>query len=391
MRIGIDTSQTAEAARVGCGQFAAALVEGLASVGRQHSYVLYATFGPSWSPQARRTHEVRRPNFERRLETVSQRESILLWQDPAPDFEDRIGRPDVVHSNSYFCPPILRRARLVYTVHDLISIDDPDYLGEQNRIHCSSGLFDASVRADLVMTVSDYTRRRFLEWFPHYPADRVRTVHEASRFSPEHPRTAPALDPPLVPGEFFLSVGTLEPRKNLRRLLRSYARLKAADGERRPLVIAGAEDRTEPDLPALAEDLGLGAAVTWLGYVDDATLCWLYANCFAFVYVSLAEGFGLPPLEAMSLGAPVLASSTTSIPEVCGPAALLVDPADETALCEGLRALARDAALRERLRDQARERAAEFSWSSTARKALRVYEEALAGHSFMSAVAEARE
>lgn len=377
MRIGIDTSQTVEG-RAGCGQFAASLVDALATAGPEHSYVLYATFGPSWTPEAARTFAVDRPNFERRLHDVGQRDSVLLWRDPGPDFADRIGRPDVVHSNFYFCPPALPHARLVYTVHDLVSIEHPEYLVEENRVNCATGLFDASVRADLVIAVSDFTRGRFLEWFPHYPEERVRTVLEGSRFGPRHPRTPPALDPPLVPGEFFLAVGTIEPRKNLRRVLKAYARLRRERNDARPLVIAGPSGWMEEDLPAFAAAMGLQDAVRFVGYVDDPTLCWLYASCLAFIYVSLAEGFGLPPVEAMSLGAPVLASSTTSLPEVCGPAALLVDPADEPGLFDALSRLAADGALRQRLRERALERAVRFSWQATAREALRLYEEVLA-------------
>jgi glycosyltransferase involved in cell wall biosynthesis len=377
MRIGIDTSQAVER-RAGCGQFAASLVDALAAAGTEHSYLLYATFGPSWTPEAARTFAVDRPNFERRLADIGQRDSVMLWRDPAPDFRDRIGRPDVVHSNFYFCPPVLRPARLVYTVHDLVSLDHPEYLVEENRVNCATGLFDASIRADLVIAVSDFTRGRFLEWFPHYPPGRVRTVREGSRFGPGHPRRPPAAGPPLVSGEFFLTVGTLEPRKNLRRVLKAYARLRRERNEVRPLVVAGPDGWMEDDLPAAAAEMGLQDAVHFAGYVDDPTLCWLYANCLVFVYVSLAEGFGLPPLEAMSLGAPVLASSTSSLPEVCGDAALFVDPADERGLFDALSRLAGERALREGLRERALAQASRYSWDATARETLRLYEEVVA-------------
>jgi glycosyltransferase involved in cell wall biosynthesis len=320
---------------------------------------------------------VDQPNFERRLDAIDAQDSVLLWREPGPDFQERIGRPDVVHSNSYFCPPALGRARLVYTVHDVVCLEHPEYLVEENRAHCALGLFEASVRADLVLAVSDYTRRRFLEWFPHYPEDRVRTVREGSRFAPAHPRTPPALDPPLIPDEFFLAVGTVEPRKNLRRVLAAYARLRREGGLFRPLVVAGPSGWLEEGLPAYVAELGLTGAVRFLGYVDDATLCWLYANCLTFVYASLAEGFGLPPLEAMSVGAAVVASATTSVPEVCGPAALLVDPTDESALYAALSRLSRDATLRREFRERALGRAALFSWSAAARETLGLYQEAL--------------
>jgi glycosyltransferase involved in cell wall biosynthesis len=374
MRIGFDTSQTGPGA-TGCGRFADSLLDALGGVDEANEYLLYATFGESWSREARRTRSPAAPRQARLLDGLGREEAAELWSRPPADFEERIGAPDVVHANSYYCPPGLRRARLVFTVHDLVSIDEPDLLLEDNRVHCFRGLFDASVRADAVVAVSRHTRARFLERFPHYPADRVEVVHEASRFPPSRrPAAAPGPEA-LAPGGFWLTVGTLEPRKNLRRLLRAFARLRAR-GEVRPLVVAGPEGWKEEGLADAVEALGLAGAVRFEGYVEDDRLAWLYANCFAMAYVSLAEGFGLPVVEAMSLGAPVVTSSTTSLAEVAGRAAVLVDPRDEEALVEALSRLAGDGALRRRLSEAGRARAAEFSWERAARQVLAVYREA---------------
>jgi glycosyltransferase involved in cell wall biosynthesis len=172
-------------------------------------------------------------------------------------------------------------------------------------------------------------------------------------------------------------VGTVEPRKNLRQTLRAYARLDPEHRRACPLALVGGEGWLERGLLALARDLGIADSVRWLGYVEDRALRWLYRNCFAFLYPSLEEGFGLPVIEALSLGAAVVTSDRSSLPEVAGDAALLVAPQDEEALSAALRRLAADDGLRRGLQARAPAQAAGFSWTRTAREMLDVYEEAV--------------
>lgn len=377
MRVGFDVSQTGQG-KAGCGFFADSLVQSLAAIDTGNEYVLYPAFGTGWwdPDHARTTRRIARPAFRRGPEGMSHEQSLEFWRRPPADFEARLGAPDVVHANNYFAPRGLAHARLVYTLYDLVPLDHPEYLTEANRLVCFEGLFEASLRADLLLAISAHTRDRFLAHFPHYPADRVRVVPPASRFEAA-PGAAPA---GLEPGGFWLSVGTLEPRKNLRRLLRAFARV-ATD---RPLVMAGGRGWLEEGLESFVGELGLADRVRVLGYVDDATLAWLYANCFAFAYPSLVEGFGMPALEAMSLGAAVVTSNRSSLPEVTGDAALAVDPEDEEALAAALARLESEPALRDDLRARARERARRFSWDEAARRTLELYAEALARPRFAS-------
>jgi glycosyltransferase involved in cell wall biosynthesis len=162
-------------------------------------------------------------------------------------------------------------------------------------------------------------------------------------------------------------VGSLEPRKNHRRLLEAYAR----SGSRLPLVLAGGKGWLMDDFTGT----GHPAGVTLTGYVSDSELEWLYRNCFGFVYPSLFEGFGMPVLEALALGAPVICSNTTSLPEVAGEAALLVDPLDAGAIAAAMVRLASGEIGREVLRTAGLRQARRFSWEASARKLLGVYEE----------------
>lgn len=376
MRIGFDVSQTGDA-KAGCGYFADSLIRHLAELDRENAYLLYPAVGNGfWDPDYRRTtRQIARPNFSRRLESLTHAECAELWLRPPPDFEARLGDPDVVHANNYFCPRGLRGARVVYTVYDLVAADHPEYITEENRLTCFNGLFDASIYADLLVAISEHSRRRFLETFPHYPADRVRVVYPGSRFRAGGTDGTLASVDGLVTDRFWLSVGTLEPRKNLRRLLLAFARLSAETGEPRALVLAGGRGWKEEGLEEFVSGLGVRDSVRILGYVDDLALRWLYGNCFAFVYPSLAEGFGLPVVEALSLGAAVITSDTTSLPEVAGLAALAVSPHDEGAIAAAMQRLADDPALRDALRHRATEQAARFSWEKAAGEVLKVYRE----------------
>jgi glycosyltransferase involved in cell wall biosynthesis len=178
---------------------------------------------------------------------------------------------------------------------------------------------------------------------------------------------------------FLLFVGTIEPRKNLLTLLRSFETVLRNTTLRPQLVIAGEEGWLTDELFDYVKLRDFGDRVRWTGYVSDDDLCALYSTCRAFIYPSIYEGFGLPPLEAMACGAPVISSSIPSITEVLGDAALLVAPTDAEALTKSIIALWENKEERQRLSEAGPARAAEFSWEGTARQTREVYEAALGG------------
>ena len=373
MKIGFDVSQTG-AGKAGCGYYADGLIRALEGLESGHSVLLYPAFGDLfWDPLcATAAYSTSNPLFERMQAPATFEESQRFWRqgtpEGPPDFEARIGSPDLVHSNNFFCPRGLRRARLVYTLHDLSFLVDPSWTTEANRAGCFDGVFGAATRADWIVANSGYSRRHFLEVFPHYPAERTAVIYAGSRYRLEAPAPPrPERLGPLAPEGFWLSVGSLEPRKNQRRLVEAYAR----SGSRLPLVVAGGKGW-------LMDDFAKGpnlAGVVPAGYVADQELEWLYRNCFALVYPSLFEGFGMPVLEAMALGAPVICSDTTSLPEVTGEAGILVDPLDTEAIAAAMARLASGEIGREALRAAGLRQAQQFSWRASARKLLAVYEE----------------
>jgi glycosyltransferase involved in cell wall biosynthesis len=380
MRIGFDISQTG-AQKAGCGYFADSLIRQLAEMDSTNQYVLYPLFGDAWCdpPLDQTTTHIDRPGWGRGPVQKSAEAAREFWANPPEDFERQLGPVDLIHSNNFYCPTELKRTKLVYTLYDLAFLDYPDLYTEQNRIHVFNGVFNAAVSADFIIAISRSTRDHFLRVFPHYPADRIGVVHPASRFlSDGAPVERPIALDRLKPGAFWLSVGTIEPRKNHRRLLEAYALLKRRIGHAPPLVFAGAQGWLMEGFDKVAENLGIGHDIILLGYVEDRSLRWLYQNCLGFCYPSLFEGFGLPVLEAMTLGAPVIASNVSSLPEIVGDAAPLVDPDSAESIAAAMGDLQEDPQKRETIRRYQQQRASLFSWRSAARGVLDIYQQVVA-------------
>jgi alpha-1,3-rhamnosyl/mannosyltransferase len=177
-----------------------------------------------------------------------------------------------------------------------------------------------------------------------------------------------------LPAEYVLYLGSNKPHKNLTMLVRGLAQAQVAKSKS-ALVIAGPWDARYPEARAIAEESS--ARIYFVGAVEDADLPALYAGATLFVFPSLYEGFGLPPLEAMACGTPVVCSNTSSLPEVVGEAALTVNPRDATEIANAITHVLDDAGLRDRLRERGLARAAQFSWEHTARETLQVYRDVI--------------
>lgn len=295
---------------------------------------------------------------------------------------------EVLHSPANTGPlRVPGRIAHVVTVHDVLFLRQPagaerspsvyQRLGRRYRRAVSP---PAARRAAAVIAVSEHTRAQ-LERVAGIAADRAHVVREAAG---DEFRALPADDalaalPPGVDGArpYVLALGAIDPRKNTLRVLDAFARFRAAGFADHQLVVAGIDHGFERRLRVRAGELGIRDRVVLLAYVTTAQLVALYNRAELFLYPSLAEGFGLPVLEAMACGTPVIASCTTAIPEVAGAAAILVEPTDTNALTGAMRVVAGDAATRGRLRELGPRRAAEFSWGRAAAETLAVYERAL--------------
>jgi alpha-1,3-rhamnosyl/mannosyltransferase len=288
-----------------------------------------------------------------------------------------LGSTHIFHSSDQFlyAPP---GAAALLTIYDMTTLVHPEWHATDNTtMHTAKDRF-AMERASHVIAISEATRRDVIEHL-HIPAQRISVVYGAAddRFRPHPPDVvAPVLARyGLYGGDYILSIGTLEPRKNYVRLMEAYAALHArTDVPPPPLVIAGGHGWLYEEILATPERLGLAEQIRFLGKVPAADLPLLLAGAGLFVYPSLYEGFGLPVLEALACGVPVVASHTTSIPEVLGDAGLYCDPLDPSSMTRALANLLNSPELAARLRQAGPARAARFSWQRAARETLAVYE-----------------
>jgi glycosyltransferase involved in cell wall biosynthesis len=285
-------------------------------------------------------------------------------------------RPDLVHFTNYLAP-LASRVPYVVSFHDMTLSMFPQHHTLKKRLLTASLLPLVARRARLILTPSESTRRDVVRLLG-VAAERVRVIPYAAAPSfrraaegPERLADLFGLAPP-----YFLYVGTLEPRKNLARALRAFARA-FPEGAGPRFVLVGERGWKYEEILREAARPELAGRVHFLGYVAEELLPLLYTHATALVYPSLYEGFGLPVVEAMACGTPVLTSRSSSLAEVAAEAALLVDPADETALCEAMRALAQDADLRGRLAASGLGRAREFSWQRTGTETVAAYRAAL--------------
>jgi glycosyltransferase involved in cell wall biosynthesis len=287
-------------------------------------------------------------------------------------------RPDVAHFTNYLAP-VLMSSPYVVSVHDMTLALLPGHHTLKKRLLTSSLIPTVARRARLVLTPSESTRRDVIRLLRLDPG-RVRMIPYAP---------GPAFRPPDadagalaarwgIHSPYFLSVGTLEPRKNVPRVLRAFARVAGRLPDH-SLVLVGARGWKCAEVFEELERKALAGRVRVLDYVPEADLALLYGYAEALVYASLYEGFGFPVVEAMACGTPVLTSRGSSLQEIGAGAALLVDPQREEAIADALVALASDATLRAQLRERGRRRAAEFSWDRTARETVAAYREAAEG------------
>jgi glycosyltransferase involved in cell wall biosynthesis len=387
MRIGIDyTAAVRQGA--GIGRYTRQLVQALLELDTQNEYVLLAAAADSGlsreatlgrpdgfdglaldgvSPGRVRT--VPLPVSERLLTILWHRLRLPLWVEWAT------GALDVFHSPDFVLPPV-RRARTVLTVHDLSFVRVPECADPGLRSYLQHVVPASARRADIVLADSECTKADVVELLG-VDVSRVVVVYPGveSRFQRvQDQHTLDAVRQRYnLPDRFALGLGTLQPRKNLGRLIEAYAGMREGLGSGLHLVIAGGAGWMYEGVFRRVAELGLQNLVSFPGYIADEDLPALYSLADLFVFPSLYEGFGLPVLEAMACGTPVVTSAVSSLPEVAGDAALLVDPLDTQALAEAMRRVMDDAKLRSEMVQKGLDQARRFTWSGSARQLLETY------------------
>lgn len=288
----------------------------------------------------------------------------------------RRDRPDVFWSPAHRFPAWLpaKTARVV-TIHDVCWDRAPQTMRPATRWLDAVLMPRALRQADRIIAASGSTRDDLCARFPGV-SDRIVVVHEAASPGPP-PLSREALSSWGLQAPYVLFVGTLEPRKNLTRLVQAFAQIVSALPHQPTLAIAGAPGWGDVDVEAESTRLGISERVRVLGRVDDAALATLYAHAELLALPSLYEGFGLPLLEALAHGTPVLYGDNSSMPEVAGDAGLGVNAESVDSVAEGLSRMLTDGSLRKTLASRAKAQAARFSWDRAASETLTVFQEAI--------------
>lgn len=373
MRVGLNLTGIVPAETGGVEVYARRLTAALAELLGAPSLVLFASpelaaqlAGAPWAPGAP-VRAMRTPGRTRVRRTLAEQTALPL--------ASRRSGLDVLHNVQSTAPACRGAPATVTTVHDLLYLHHPDTHSPLLRRGMAVLVPLAVRRSDRVLAISQATKDDLVRSLGT-PAEKVDVVHSGpGSAGVVHPTPEAELrDRLFLGGEpILLSPSARRAHKNLARLLEAFARLEPGP----TLVLPGYTTGAEDELERRARELGIAGRVHFAGWVSDADMEGLYAHARALVLPSLAEGFGLPVLEAMRHGLPVACADRTSLPEIAGDAAVLFDPESVEAIAQALRRVLDDAAERARLAEAGRRRAAEFSWERTARETVAVYERAL--------------
>jgi glycosyltransferase involved in cell wall biosynthesis len=284
---------------------------------------------------------------------------------------------DIVHSPSFIMPLYRGKQRHIVTIHDMTSFSLPDcHISLRRSFLYKRVVLESIRRADLVIVPSHATQQHIAQLVPEFSLDRCRVIPEGVSdefhvYPLEEVRKS--IRRLQLPPSYLLYVGTIEPRKNLARLVESYRRLVAQDKIAEHLVLVGRLGWRYKDLLAQLDAPELRGRTHLMGYVSQRDLPWFYAGAKLFIYPSLEEGFGLPPLEAMACGVPTISSHSSALAENLQGAAELVPPDDVAALTSAMRRLLNDESLRAKHKVEGLACAARFRWEETARQTLDCY------------------
>src|SRR5258705_8975880 len=286
-------------------------------------------------------------------------------------------KPDIFHAPHYVLP-VAVRGRSVVTIHDCIHLMFPQYLPNRAAYaYARASMWISSKRSDRILTVSEASKRDILHFF-NVPPDKISVVYNAIDerlwVEPDPEDVARVRERFQLDHGFVLYAGTIKPHKNLVRLIEAFAELRKGEFEELKLLIIGDEISKLPALRRAVHSHKLHKHVRFLGFLPDDTLAALYRLAAVFVFPSLYEGFGLPPLEAMASGTPVVTSNVSSLPEVAGDAAMLVGPYDVASIVAGMRRVLSDPALADEMRRKGLIRARDFSWERSVARTHDIYQ-----------------
>ena len=366
MRVAIDVRKLHD---FGIGTYVHNLVRQLARIDHETDYVLLCRRGDAGLAASLgenfRTVTQGAPNY-------SVREQFMV-----PFSLGRNGAT-LFHAPHYVLPP-LTPCRAVVTIHDCIHLRFPQYLPNRLAyVYARTQIWSATRRARRVLTVSQASKQDIVRFFD-VPETKVtvipNAIDERFRRAPAEAELVRVRERYQLPERFIMYAGNVKPHKNLERLIDAFTAVRGRGFDDVGLLLSGSEVSRYATLRRAVHRYNLHKHVRFLGYQTTETLAALYRLADVFVFPSLYEGFGLSPLEAMASGTPVVASNVSSLPEVLGDAAVLVDPLDAGAITDGITRVLEQAGLRADLRRKGLARAGRFSWEQSVKQVRRIYEE----------------
>src|SRR5579863_4514239 len=373
MRIAIDyTAAIRQSA--GVGNYVRRLVDAMLAQDASNQYTLLTSGRPTRErpfPQAQ--------NVQGRSIIIPDRYLNIIWYRwRLPLYATFFsGQVDIYHGPDFALPPLNGKLRKVVTVHDLSFLEHPEYAVPSLAAYLKKIVPEAVAAADVVASVSQTTSQSLIK---HFKTPTEKIVVVPNGVAPYYRRIT---DPVLLGATrhkfglkhpLVLGVGTMEPRKNHLGLIKAFAQAQKKKKGPAMLALAGGKGWLYEETKQAVADLKLEHKVRFLGHISDLELVTLYSMADVFAFPSFSEGFGIPPLEAMACGTPIITSNTSSLPEVVGDAALLVDPHNIIELGHAITRLLEDEQLREELRQKGYQRAQHYSWSASASKMLSIYQ-----------------
>lgn len=371
MKIGLDVAQTCTP-RAGCAWYADSLTRAMVKLAPDDHFFLYHQFGTLINADTTAGTMIAAPNVTPTFTDITPAEARRIWGSPQ-ELIIKTGAPDIVHAMSFRAPRV-PGAKLVFTVYDVSFWAVHEYTTEENRLVCQTGLLEALRNADGFIFISQSSRDEFERFLPGW-LELNRKPAIVTHLGPRDERISKLTQ--TDHSDYWLAVGSLEPRKNYETLLDALELYWKQSANPRPLKIAGGLGWKSSLLKERLDVLSRRGLVQYLGYVPDHELPGLYAGAEALLFPAWYEGFGLPVLEAMNQGCPVISSDRTSLREVGGEAALYIDPANPRQIAASMLQLEVDTVQRKQLVQAGLAQAATFSWERTARNTLDFYSRVL--------------
>ncbi len=309
----------------------------------------------------------------------------LTWNTlGTPAMDSLVGRPADVYFYPNYLPLPQKQGKKVLFVHDLTFLTNPDLASQESIKTLGSQLEKQEEKADLILTCSEYNRHEMIKHFPHLSESKIRVIPhglgEPFRKPSAPDRVKAVREKHHFSNPYFLYVGTLEPRKNLLRLVHAFLLFKQKSETRHELILAGPKGWIGEEFMQFILSPQLADKVRWLDYVQEEDMPGLYSGADAFVFPSLKEGFGMPLLEAMGCGVPVLCSNSAAIPEVVGDAAWMMDPSNVNDWSMAMNRIATEPQFGQLLREKGKTRVSLFQIENTAKQTLAALKMAVQNH-----------